>query len=84
VPEPDGEGRDFKSFLNPHSLEIVAAKVEPSLQDGPADQRYQFERLGYFCSDILGGMDDGGHSGRLVMNRTITLRDTWAREFHKT
>ncbi|HXA10477.1 MAG TPA: glutamine--tRNA ligase/YqeY domain fusion protein [Chthoniobacterales bacterium] len=76
VPEPDAEG-DFKSFINPHSLEVVTAKCEPSLGEAKAERRYQFERLGYFA------LDPDSRPGRLVFNRTITLRDTWAKEAKK-
>jgi glutaminyl-tRNA synthetase len=81
VPEPDAAG-DFKPFLNPHSLDIVTAKCEPSLREARSDQRFQFERLGYFCLD-----PDTDHSAaepRLIFNRTITLRDTWSRESRKS
>ena len=76
VPEPDAAG-DFKSFLNPHSLEVVTAKCEPSLREAQRDLRYQFERLGYFC------VDPDSQPDRLVFNRTITLKDTWARAAQK-
>jgi glutaminyl-tRNA synthetase len=76
VPEPDAEG-DFKSFINPQSLEIVTAKCEPSLGEAKPDIRYQFERLGYFA------LDPDSRPERLVFNRTITLRDTWAKEAKK-
>jgi glutaminyl-tRNA synthetase len=72
VPEPDAGG-DFKSFLNSHSLEVVAAKCEPSLGDAKREIRYQFERLGYFA------LDPDSRPNKLVFNRTITLRDTWAK-----
>jgi glutaminyl-tRNA synthetase len=72
VPEPDATG-DFKSHLNPHSLEIVTAKCEPSLVDANPDLRYQFERLAYFT------LDKDSRPGRLVFNRTITLKDAWAK-----
>ena len=75
VPEPDVAG-DFKGHLNPHSLEIVTAKCEPSLKDAKPELRYQFERLGYFCLDT-----SNGHQP--VFNRTITLKDTWAKESQK-
>jgi len=56
------------------SLEVIRdAKVEPSLADAPAGARYQFERLGYFC------VDQDSRPGALVFNRTVTLRDTWAK-----
>jgi glutaminyl-tRNA synthetase len=76
VAEPDAEG-DFKSFINPHSLEIVTAKCEPSLGEARPELRYQFERLAYFA------LDPDSNPGRLVFNRTITLRDTWAKEAKK-
>jgi glutaminyl-tRNA synthetase len=73
VPEPDAEG-DFKKFINPHSLEVVTAKCEPSLGEARPELRYQFERLAYFA------LDPDSRPGKLVFNRTITLRDTWAKE----
>jgi glutaminyl-tRNA synthetase len=76
VPEPDADG-DFKKHLNPHSLEVVTAKCEPSLKDAKPDQRYQFERLAYFT------LDKDSAPGTLVLNRTITLKDTWAKEAQK-
>ncbi|MCX6901201.1 MAG: glutamine--tRNA ligase/YqeY domain fusion protein [Verrucomicrobia bacterium] len=77
VPEPDAGG-DFKSHLNPHSLEVLTAKLEPSLAKASATERYQFERLGYFA------LDSDSQPGKPVFNRTITLRDTWAREQQKS
>jgi glutaminyl-tRNA synthetase len=76
VPEPDAQG-DFKQFINPHSLDVVTAKLEPSLKHAQPEVRYQFERLGYFC------LDDDSRPERLVFNRTITLKDTWAKEAKK-
>jgi len=76
VPEPDAGG-DFKQFINPHSLEVVTAKLEPSLKDAKPESRYQFERLAYFA------LDKDSKSGKLVFNRTITLRDSWAKEAQK-
>jgi glutaminyl-tRNA synthetase len=75
--EPEKDGRDFKSVLNPHSLEVVTAKLEPSLKDARAEHRYQFERLAYFA------LDKDSVPGKLVFNRTITLKDTWAKEARK-
>ena len=77
VPEPDAGG-DFKQFINPHSLEVVTAKLEPSLTDARAEVRYQFERLAYFA------LDPDSAPGRLVFNRTITLKDAWAKEAGKS
>jgi glutaminyl-tRNA synthetase len=76
VPEPDATG-DFKSNINPHSLEIVTGKLEPSLGEASPEARYQFERLGYFA------LDSDSNPGKLVFNRTITLKDTWAKEAKK-
>jgi len=70
--EKDG---DFKEYLNPSSLEILTScHVEPSLKGAYPGSRYQFERLGYFCVDPVDSSD-----GTLVFNRTVTLRDTWAK-----
>jgi glutaminyl-tRNA synthetase len=76
VPEPDSAG-DFKSFINLDSLEVVNAKCEPALADVRSDERYQFERLGYFA------LDPDSRPNKLVFNRTITLRDVWAKETKK-
>jgi glutaminyl-tRNA synthetase len=72
---------DFKQFLNPHSLEIVTAKCEPSLKDAKPELRYQFERLAYFALDK--NSQPSTLNSQLVFNRTITLRDTWAKEIGK-
>src|ERR1700730_4871375 len=76
VPEPDATG-DFKSFINPNSLEIVTAKCEPALAATRPEERYQFERLGYFA------LDPDSTREKQVWNRTITLRDPWAKEAKK-
>ena len=76
VPAPDSGG-DFKQFINPHSLEVVSAKLEPSLQGATPGTRYQFERLAYFISD------KDSQPGKPIFNRTITLKDAWAKEAHK-
>jgi len=76
VPEPDAGG-DFKQHLNPHSLEVITAKCEPSLKEAKPELRYQFERLAYFA------LDKESQPGKLVLNRTITLKDTWAKEAKK-
>ena len=70
--EPDADG-DFKSHLNPRSLEVVTAKLEPSLATATPADRFQFERLGYFTPDAKDST-----LGRPVFNRTITLKDTWS------
>jgi len=77
LPEPDAAG-DFKSFINPNSLKIVTAKCEPALAKARADGRYQFERLGYFA------LDPDSTREKQVWNRTITLKDTWAKEAKRT
>ncbi|HTS16465.1 MAG TPA: glutamine--tRNA ligase/YqeY domain fusion protein [Verrucomicrobiae bacterium] len=79
VAEPDAGG-DFKAHLNPKSLEVVTAKCEPSLIDARPELRYQFERLGYFTLDPDSKMDSPRPSDhKPVFNRTITLKDTWAK-----
>jgi glutaminyl-tRNA synthetase len=68
------EGQDFTANLNPNSLErITDAKLEPSLAKASPGDRYQFERLGYFCVDLDSG------PGKLIFNRTVALKDTWAK-----
>jgi glutaminyl-tRNA synthetase len=76
VPEPDVDG-DFRQHLNARSLEVLKARCEPSLADADPSARYQFERLAYFA------LDPASAPGRLVFNRTITLKDAWAREAQK-
>jgi glutaminyl-tRNA synthetase len=75
--EPDKDGRDFKSVLNPKSLEVVTALCEPALAGANAGERYQFERLGYFA------LDKDSAPGKPVFNRTITLKDAWAKSVQK-
>jgi glutaminyl-tRNA synthetase len=73
-PDEVDEGGDYKDALNPASLETLAGcRVEPSLAGAPAGSRYQFERQGYVC------VDSDSTDDRLVINRTVTLRDTWAK-----
>ena len=72
VPEPDSEG-DFKAHINPHSLEVLTGKCEPNLKDAKPELRYQFERLGYFT------LDPDTKPVKPVLNRTITLKDAWAK-----
>jgi glutaminyl-tRNA synthetase len=68
------EGQDVLDNLNPNSLEVISnAKVEPSLANAVPGTRLQFERLGYFCVDL------DSRPGKLVFNRTVALKDTWAR-----
>ncbi|HEX8296762.1 MAG TPA: glutamine--tRNA ligase/YqeY domain fusion protein [Chthoniobacteraceae bacterium] len=77
VPEPDAAG-EFKQHLNSASLEVITAWVEPSLATADSAQRYQFERLGYFT------LDRDSKEELPVFNRTITLKDTWAKEGPKS
>jgi glutaminyl-tRNA synthetase len=72
VPEPDAGG-DFKSFINSNSLEVANAKCEPALANARPEERYQFERLGYFT------LDPDSTREKQVWNRTVSLRDTWAK-----
>jgi glutaminyl-tRNA synthetase len=73
-PNQTDEGENFTANLNPRSLETIAcAKLEPSLRDAVEGARYQFERLGYFCAD------PDSAPGKPVFNRTVALRDTWAK-----
>jgi len=68
------EGSDYKDYLNPNSLEILkSCRVEPSLANALPGSLYQFERMGYFC------VDPDSSPGKLVFNRTVSLRDDWAR-----
>jgi glutaminyl-tRNA synthetase len=81
-PDPDDvpPGKDYKANLNPNSLTVVAsAKLEPSLAAAKPGDRYQFERVGYFCVD-----SKDSRPGALVFNRTVSLRDTWAKIEKKT
>ncbi|MEO6725881.1 MAG: glutamine--tRNA ligase, partial [Blastocatellia bacterium] len=72
-PDDVEEGQDFTANLNPNSLEVLAGKVEPSLKDAVPGTRHQFERMGYFCVDL------DSTPGKPVFNRTIGLKDTWAK-----
>ena len=71
-PDVAEEGKDFKSNLNPDSLEIKNGFVEPSLAGAVPEAKYQFERRGYFCVDTRDSKE-----GKLVFNRTVALRDSW-------
>jgi glutaminyl-tRNA synthetase len=72
-PNEAPEGQDASIYLNPKSLEVVHGRAEPSLTKARPGDRYQFERLGYFCAD------KSSTDERLVFNRTVELRDTWAK-----
>ncbi|QGQ22922.1 glutamine--tRNA ligase/YqeY domain fusion protein [Gimesia benthica] len=74
-PEDLPEGVDYKSNLNPRSLQVLSGcKLEPGLKEAEPGSRFQFERLGYFCVDTKDST-----TGNPVFNRTVTLRDTWAK-----
>jgi glutaminyl-tRNA synthetase len=75
-PEPDGhEDRDFKEFLNPDSLRVITnAKMEPSLKDAKVLDKFQFQRIGYFC------VDRDSTAEKMVFNKTVGLKDSWAKE----
>jgi glutaminyl-tRNA synthetase len=74
-PTGEKEGDDFTRTLNPSSLEtLTSSRVEPSMADSVPGSLYQFERLGYFCVDSV-----DSYEGSLVFNRTVTLRDSWAK-----
>jgi glutaminyl-tRNA synthetase len=72
-PEEDGAGSDFTANLNPKSLEVKMGKIEPYVRQVKPGDRFQFERVGYFC------MDRDATPERPVFNRTVALRDTWAK-----
>jgi glutaminyl-tRNA synthetase len=71
--DPDGVERDFRDDINPASMRVIEAWVEPSLHDTRAEECFQFERHGYFVADRV-----DSKPGALVFNRTVTLRDSWA------
>ena len=75
VPDPGGDEEDILKLVNPESLTVVTgAKIEPSVANDPIGSRYQFERTAYFISDAI-----DSKPGALVFNRTVTLRDSWAK-----
>ena len=77
VPEPDADKeRSFLEFINPESLTVVQGWVEACVKDAAPETRYQFERLGYFCTDRR----EHQPGGKPVFNRTVTLKDSWAKE----
>ncbi|HEX6181963.1 MAG TPA: glutamine--tRNA ligase/YqeY domain fusion protein [Chitinophagaceae bacterium] len=77
VEDPSSEEGDFKDYVNPDSLVIQKGYAEASLKNAKFDERYQFIRKGYFC------LDRDTSSSRIVFNRTVTLKDTWAKEQKK-
>ncbi|MCE9610444.1 MAG: glutamine--tRNA ligase/YqeY domain fusion protein [Chthoniobacter sp.] len=76
--EPEAEGRDFRTCLNPHSLEVLTAQLEPALVTARPEERFQLERLAYLA------LDPTSTPERPVFNRVITLKDTWAKEAAKS
>lgn len=79
VEDPSSEEGDFKSYMNPNSLEIIhGAKIEPSLLEAQPGEQFQFIRKGYFTLD-----NKLSASGKLVFNRTVTLKDAWSKEMKK-
>lgn len=77
VENPSSEEGDFKDYINPDSLTVINAFIEPSLKEATPDKRYQFLRKGYFC------LDKDATEDKLVFNRTVTLKDAWAKEVKK-
>lgn len=76
--DPGSEEGDFRDYINPRSLEIIpGAYIEPGLAAAKAGDRFQFLRKGYFCAD------KDSSPGKLIFNRTVTLKDTWAKEAQK-
>lgn len=75
---PDGDKDvDFKEYINPNALEVITGYLEPSLKSAEPGERYQFQRLGYFC------VDTDTNAEQLVFNKTVGLRDTWAKVENK-
>ena len=79
VERPEGGDEDYKTFLNPNSLVVKRGKAEPSLANAVALDRFQFERTGFFCVDNV-----DSKPGALVFNRTVALKDGWARQVART
>lgn len=76
--EVEDKGKDFKANLNPDSLKVIIGKIEPSIKDAKPLDKFQFQRLGYFC------VDSDSNSEKLVFNRTVTLKDAWTKLKDKT
>ncbi|WP_025041070.1 glutamine--tRNA ligase/YqeY domain fusion protein [Nitrosospira briensis] len=72
--QPDAGGQDYKAFLNPNSKKIINAYVEPALGEAEPEDRFQFERHGYFIADR-----ESSKPGKPVFNRAVTLRDSWSK-----
>jgi len=78
TPGDEADGGDWRTSLNPASLEVLTCAIEPALAGAKAGDRFQFERVGYFCADRASA------PGHPVFNRTVTLKDTWARVAQRT
>lgn len=74
IANPEADGEDFLEKLNPDSLSVVTAYVEPSLASVEAGQRFQFERHGYFVTDLVDHT-----AGKVVFNRVTGMKDSWAK-----
>jgi len=72
-PDETAEGKDFKSNLNPDSLKVITGFIEPGVRGAKVYDKFQFQRLGYFC------VDSDSHSDKLVFNRIVTLKDSWSK-----
>jgi glutaminyl-tRNA synthetase len=72
--QPDAGGKDFIAALNPNALEVVTAYLEPGMSEAQPDQRFQFERHGYFVADRVDSV-----AGKPVFNRVTTLKDSWVK-----
>jgi glutaminyl-tRNA synthetase len=77
VEDPTSEEGDFKDYLNPNSLTVVKGFAEPALANVSLTDRFQFMRKGYYC------LDRDSKDGHLIFNKTVTLKDTWAKEVKK-
>ena len=78
VENPASEEGDFKEYINPESLHVLSiVYVEPAIKSATFHERYQFIRKGYFC------LDESTSEEKMVFNRTVTLKDTWAKEAKK-
>ena len=71
--KPHEKWKDFKEFINPDSLKVITSYMEPSLKEARVEDRFQFQRIGYFC------VDKDSTPEKLVFNKTVGLRDTWAK-----
>ena len=75
TPNPGAGDKDFLLDLNPHSKSVITAQLEPSLSEAKAEDRFQFERHGYFVADIK-----DSKPGAPVFNRAVTLKDSWSKQ----